>query len=111
MAKRASTLARPLAPRASQSRCACARRCAMRGTSAGSVQCTSPATSPVAGLRTLPVVAGVMSDVAVIASCYSAQIGGLSEVLRAVVDDADQPGAGGDRRIPASVDDALQVGI
>jgi hypothetical protein len=30
-------------------------------------------------------------------------------MLRAVVDDADDPGAGGHRRIPVSVDDALQV--
>src|ERR1700736_3000053 len=102
MAKRANTLARPFAPRAAQSRWACARCSAMRGTSAGSVQCTSPATSPVAGLRTVPVVDRCTADVAVITSCYAAQIGGLSEVLGAVVDDADQPGAGGDRRIPAS---------
>src|ERR1700753_392548 len=33
----------------------------------------------------------------------------LAEMLRAVVDDADDPGAGGHRRIPVSVDDAPQV--
>src|ERR1700756_5220168 len=79
--------------------------------SAGSVQCTSPATSPVAGLRTVPVVDGRTSDVAVITSCYAAQICGLPEVLRAVVDDADQPHARGDGWIPSPVNDAVQVGV
>ena len=45
----------PSAPRASHSRCASRRPAARAGTSAGSVQRTSPATAPVAGLRMVPV--------------------------------------------------------
>src|SRR4029077_18317259 len=36
-------------------------------------------------------------------------IGGLTQMLGAVVDDADQPRAGGDRRIPPRVDDAAEL--
>ena len=54
-AYRASTFARPLAPRAAHSVCAARRPAAMWATSAGSVQRTSPATSPVAGFLMVPV--------------------------------------------------------
>ena len=65
-AYRASTLARPSAPRASHSRWASRSPAAMRATSAGSVQRTCPASAPVAGLMMVPVpVNGLTSEVAV----------------------------------------------
>ncbi|PQM45010.1 hypothetical protein C1Y40_04818 [Mycobacterium talmoniae] len=84
-AKRANALARPLAPRCSHSRWALRSPAAIVGTSAGSVQCTCPASAPVAGLAMVPIpekaASGVTSGVvAVIAAMLAPPC------------DADRPG-------------------
>src|SRR5271156_336770 len=79
--------------------CVCAHAV---GTATASATVVNSHSSTVTANRTLwPVSRSLGQD--------ALQVGGLTEMLGAVVDDADQSRAGGHRRIPVPVDDARQV--
>src|SRR5262245_11686178 len=67
----------------------------MAGTSAGSVHCTSPATTPVAGLRTTPVPdrSGVLARGVV--AVISAMLAALCDLDLVAITRAAKPGASG----------------